>query len=473
MMINQLSQFRIDLYNVLPHRADAVINLIDSLASTPSAQSVVELSLSEFFRRKHSSVYDAVEQLFKPTSPQRAVEEHFDFQKELLRLSVPYLPQPIKRKFFLFGVDSVTLPRLYAYTLKDRAFVHQPTVIRGNKPITIGHSYSFLAALPEPKGGDYTHWVFPLSAQRIASTQKATEVAQKQFHLLLGQDDLGLRNQFCVAVGDTAYSAANYLFSTYQYENLVTIARLRGTRKLYRPHQVGKARKKKFRGRPQWYGKAVRINEVQLWQAPDESTTVQWTTTRGKTYTVTISAINNLRMRGKKKAPMHDKPLRGIRIEVTDQEGQAVYKNPLHLVVFGKRQNELTLPDIYDSFKERFNLEHFFRFGKQRLLLASAQTPIVETEENWCNIATLTYQQLFLARQEAQQVRQPWESKTKVAKKEKRAAKSPSATQRDFARIIRGIGTPAQSPKPRNKSNGRAQGFKPEPRPRFEVVKKT
>jgi hypothetical protein len=210
-----------------------------------------------------------------------------------------------------------------------------------------------------------------------------------------------------------------------------------------------------------------------LWQAPDEKTTVPWTTARGKTYTVTISAINNLRMRGKKKMPMHDKPFRSIRIEVTDQEGQAVYKNPLHLVAFGKRQNELTLLDIYNSFKERFNLEHFFRFGKQRLLLASAQTPIVETEENWCTMVVLAYQQLFLARQEAQHIRRPWETKTKVAKKEKGAAKSPSATQRDFARIIRGIGTPAQSPKPHNKSNGRAQGFKPKPRIRFEVVKKT
>jgi hypothetical protein len=182
MMITQLSQFRLDLYNTLPRRADAVLNLIDSLASTPAAQSVVELSLSELFDRQHSSVYDAVEHFFKPSSPQRVIEEHLDFQKGFLRLSLSYLAKPIKRKFFLFGIDSVTLPRLYAYTMEDRTFVHQPTVIRGNKPITIGHSYSFLAALPEPKGGDYTHWVFPLSAQRIASTQKATEVAQKQFH---------------------------------------------------------------------------------------------------------------------------------------------------------------------------------------------------------------------------------------------------------------------------------------------------
>jgi len=471
-MLEQLSRFRAELYNTLPNRADAVINLLDSLASTTSATSVVELSLSEFFCRQHSSVYDAVEHFFVPVSSQTTTTERLNFQTDLLRLRASYLPKPIKRKFSLLGVDSVTLPRLYAKTLEDRSFVHQPTVIRGNKPITIGHHYSFLVALPEPEVGDYTHWVVPLSAQRIMSSQKSTAVAQTQLHLLLGQDGLDLHDQLCVALGDAAYSAADYLFGLAQHDNLVAIARLRSNRKLYRPHRSG-AKKKKARGRPHWYGKAVRVNDERIWRTPDETITMPWTTTRGKTHTVTISVIKDLRMRGKKKMPMHDKPLKVIHIEVTDAEGKTVFKNPLHLVVAGKRQNELTLPEVYNAFKERFNLEHFFRFGKQRLLLASAQTPIVDTEENWCELVSLAYQQLFLARQAAQQIRNPWERKIKIDEQPKKAAKSPSATQRDFARIIRKIGTPAQSPKPRNKSNGRAQGFKPKPRVRLEVIKKT
>ena len=35
-----------------------------------------------------------------------------------------------------------------------------------------------------------------------------------------------------------------------------------------------------------------------------------------------------------------------------------------------------------ETFLQRFDIEHFFRFGKQRLLLTAAQTPNVETEEN-------------------------------------------------------------------------------------------
>lgn len=456
-MLEQLSRFRTELYNVLPNRADAVLNLLDSLSSTTTATSVVELSLSEFFRRRHSSVYDAVEHFFVPPASETATTERLNFQADLLRLRASYLPKPTQRKFSLFGVDSVPFPRLYAKTLEDRSFVHQPTMIRGNKPITIGHQYSFLVALPEPAPGDYRHWVVPLSAQRIASSQKSTAVAQTQVHLLLGQAGLDLQDQLCVVLGDATYSAADYLFALAQHDNLVVIARLRSNRKLYRPAS-SRTKKKKSPGRRQWYGKTVRMNDERIWRKSDETITMPWTTARGKTHTVTISVITDLRMRGKKKMPMHDKPLKAVRIEVMDAEGKPVFKKPLHLVVAGKRQQELTLAEIYNAFKERFNLEHFFRFGKQRLLLASAQTPIVDTEENWCELAGLAYLQLYLARQAAQQIRNPWERAMKTDEQPKKAAKSPSTTQRDFARIIRRIGTPAQLPKTRNKSNGRAHG---------------
>jgi len=49
MMLEQLYQFRFDLYNALPKRADAAFNLLDALASRPEAKSVVEIGLSSHF----------------------------------------------------------------------------------------------------------------------------------------------------------------------------------------------------------------------------------------------------------------------------------------------------------------------------------------------------------------------------------------------------------------------------------------
>ena len=472
-MVEQLSAFRSDLYNVLSKRADAVLDLVDALSSTSSASSVVELSLSGLFRREYPSVYDAVEHLFIASSADKETKERLKFRKKLLGLGASFIAKPITRNFLLFGVDGVSIPRLYADTLDDRSFVHQPTVIRGNKPITIGHSYSTLAFLPESVAGDYSHWIFPLSMQRVTSDQKATEVAQEQFQLLFNHDEFTLKDHLSVTVGDTAYSTPAYLCSNYQHKSFVTIDRLRSNRKLYRPYEVASDDYEKAQGHPRWYGEKIHVNDETLWQTPGESITVLWTTKRGKCYTVTVSGISNLRMRGKKNISMHDKPLKLVRILVTDEQGKAVYQHPIYLVICGQRQNELTLQEIYDAFKERFNLEHFFRFGKQRLLLARSQTPILQSEENWCDLVVLAYQQLFLARQAAKEVRKPWERKTDSNNHKAHTAKSPSQTQRDFERIIREIGTPAKPPKTRNKPNGRAKGFQPTQRVKVKVLKKT
>lgn len=49
---------------------------------------------------------------------------------------------------------------------------------------------------------------------------------------------------------------------------------------------------------------------------------------------------------------------------------------------------------------------------------------------------------------------------------------SPGRVAQAFPLILAAIGTPAQPPKTRGKSPGRAQGHQPFPRPRYPTVKK-
>ena len=138
-------------------------------------------------------------------------------------------------------------------------------------------------------------------------------------------------------------------------------------------------------------------------------------------------------------------------------------------MVIGTRREELSLIDAWQAYGQRYDLEHCFRFGKQRLLLTAYQTPVVEHEENWWHIVLLAYVQLWLARTLAQDLPRPWErylphTQTKVD--------APPRVQRDFGRIIRQIGTPALLPKPRGKSPGRAKGERPRRRNHPPVVKK-
>jgi hypothetical protein len=82
-------------------------------------------------------------------------------------------------------------------------------------------------------------------------------------------------------------------------------------------------------------------------------------------------------------------------------------------------------------------------------------------------IVALADTQLWLARHVAESLPLPWERYLPEA--ESKTA-SPSTVQRDFGRIIRQIGTPAQPPKPRGKSPGRAKGEQPPPRKYHPVV---
>ena len=72
------------------------------------------------------------------------------------------------------------LARPYAETLPDRGFVYQPNTIKGNKPIAIGHQYSFVTALPERDKEKIGPWVIPLTMQRVGSQANKELVGAEQ-----------------------------------------------------------------------------------------------------------------------------------------------------------------------------------------------------------------------------------------------------------------------------------------------------
>ncbi|GGA40752.1 hypothetical protein [Okeania sp. KiyG1] len=48
------------------------------------------------------------------------------------------------------------------------------------------------------------------------------------------------------------------------------------------------------------------------------------------------------------------------------------------LIAIGPRREELSLIDCYESYRQRYDMEHLFRFGKQKLLMTAYSTPDVE-----------------------------------------------------------------------------------------------
>lgn len=466
--IAQLEQFRQDLYQHFPKRADALMDLVDTLAGNTTARSPVELSLDTLFRREYCSVYDGIENLFVVSEPEKAAEERRAQEKQLVHLIAGTLPQPKQRKFWLFGNDVTPIPRRFAETLADRKYVHQPNTLQGNKPVTIGHDASILAVLPEKAHPTDAPWVVPLNVRRVSSDEKAGQVGAEQIRLVVTDESLPFHTALCVNVEDSGYSGVPHLGAVADIENLVTVVRLPGNRVVYRqpePIVAGDAAV----GHPTWYGKPFKLKAPETWGEPDQVAQTSFTTRGGRTFTVELQGWHDLLRRGKQDIPMYRYPFTLLRARVLDADGKPIHKKALWLLVIGKRRGELSLVEIWEAYARRYDLEHFFRFGKQRLLLTAFQTPEETHEQNWWQIVQIAYILLWLSRHLAVSLPNPWE---RYLPQTPNGVASPSATQRGFGRVIRQIGTPAAAPKRRGNSPGRRKGAKIPPRPQLPVVKK-
>ena len=80
MTLDKLKQFRSGVYTILGNAKDALFDLMDAVLVTRSVYSFVELSVSPVFRRRWSSIYEALEDGNPP-------------RKELMKLYIKQLPQ--------------------------------------------------------------------------------------------------------------------------------------------------------------------------------------------------------------------------------------------------------------------------------------------------------------------------------------------------------------------------------------------
>lgn len=449
------------MYSKLDKRVDAIVELLDAICSNPNARSVVELSLDPYFHRTHDSIYKAIGKF--------SIEE-------LAELVTQFIPEEKQRHWIPLVVDVTYAPREYAYTLEDRGFVYKPTVIQGNKPITIGHQYSTIVYHPEPEEKQSPHWVAPLSVQRVRTEEKKPNVAVKQIQSIMESSRFRESDELIAIAGDSDYSGVEYLYENQQYDNLVCVSRVRSDRTFHLPHIASDEElleKKGKGGRRKQYGKKFKLPDSTTWHAPSEEVRFEETNKKGETYIVQMERWDGMIMKGKnkpKRMAMYKHPFSLIRITSIDPEtGEPKYANAIWLLVMGKRRNEFSLQDIYDCYGERYDIEHFFRFSKQKLLLDSYQTPQVEYEENWWKLVHLAYLQLWLVRQEVQPIPRPWEDHLETSRKQ---IVTPATAQRAFPAIKCTFENNPSLPKPRGNSSGSQMGTKRTPRIRHPVVKK-
>lgn len=279
-IINVFKNFREQIYNFFSLRRDAAFELVDSLSSNTSANSVVDLSLNPVHRRNYCSITRVVDE-FYPENCDKKVKNN-----ELTKILSEQCITPLQKNFYLFGVDCTPNPRRYAPTQKDRGFVYAPNTISGNKPVTIGHQYSIAAYLPEKIGENAPPWILPLACHRVTTDEKGPLIGMQQITRCLESQEK-FKNKLCVVAADSAYSSPECLVESAKNPNQVQVSRVRSNRVFH--YQASEEISTKI-GRKKQFGDQFKLKDEMTWYEPDEKIEFTATTKKAKRKLLKLNA---------------------------------------------------------------------------------------------------------------------------------------------------------------------------------------
>lgn len=479
-----MKQFCHSILQLKIAKSKALVNLVMGLASQPNANSTVSISSSPCYHYQFSSISKSIADIYI-SSEEKEGRERASIEKLFLSLKKTYFPKPFK-KFWLLNTDSSPLIRAYSPTLPARRYVYKANK-KGKSPVEIGYEFSCvgLSGRRPLYGMREAAWNLPLNMRLIPVYENKNSFTAKQVNALLDNKELPFGQELTVNALDSNYASPEYIADTYEQANLVNVIRLASNRNVWKKlsEEEQKERREsnaKNNGANAIFGQKCKLNEVNDWSLPcDGEECFGIKLASGKRCMVVVQVWDDMLHRSKRGKNMKDKPFRLVRIKLlkVNEEGEVgapMFKRDLWLGVWGKRNTELSLEEIFWSYRNRFDIEHFFRFGKQKLLLDKFQSPKEESLDNWLDVVSLAYWMLWVGCEEAKYDCPKWQQYDKSRKNRiKYSLKpSPSEVQRQLEGIIWGFEQTPFLPKPRKKGKGRKEGMKLPKKKRYPVIKK-
>jgi DDE superfamily endonuclease len=448
-----LSRFRAGLRACFTRRGDALFELADAmLCAQGPVRSPVELSLEPEFRRGHGSVYEALAQ--------------GRISRERLRHLLVARSAPARAgEPLMFAIDTTPLARPDAEYAGERTMVQVRG--KGGDRWLPGWPISVLVGI----GWGSSCWVDPVEARRLRPGEEHTDVTISQITGLL--KDLAATGK--QQAGDppplVLLDAGNYatdLTCALARYDVQLLVRLRSTRVFYRdpaPRQPGQM------GAPPRHGAEFSCSDPARRHAPDFEHTAQ----SGLYGTVTVRAWTGLHQKlgstGRWASWPRDKPLpivRGTVLHVVVGHLPDGRKPPKDLWLWHAGPVPADPGLLWKACLRRFDQEHFHRFAKVYLGLASARLNSAAATDRWVALAMAAYAQLRLARHLVDDLRRPWHPRPDPGK-----PLSPCKVRLGFRRLRARIGTPAGSPKPTRPGPGRPKGSKNRPKSKRPPYRKS
>jgi hypothetical protein len=451
--LSVLSRFRIEFYDCLYTRADALFELTDAvLCADGPVKSLVELTLAAEHRRGHGAMYDALNAgWLEPTRLRR------------LLTSLP-LPRAADGRIVL-AVDVSSWLRPDAPTSPDRLFCHVYGRAKSNSQLIPGWPYSFVAALESGR----TSWTAVLDAVRLGPADDVTAVTAAQLREVVGRVIAGGHwsegDADILIVMDAGYDVTRLAFVLADLP-VALVGRLRSDRVMLR--DAGESRSGPRGGRPRKHGGVFTLAKPDSWHDPDVTTSTD-TTRYGQ---AEATAWDRLHPRLACRGPWLDHEgelpiLHGtlIRLTVEHLPGDRDPK-PLWLwsSITGADTTHIDL--LWQAYLRRFDLEHTFRLFKQTLGWTAPKFRSAETADLWTWLIIAAHTQLRLARPLAEDLRRPWEKPAAPHRL------TPARVRRGFRNIRATTARPTSVPKPSHPGPGRPTGSKNRrPAPRHDVGK--
>lgn len=417
---------RHQLWQCFTRSADALFELADALTCESAARSLPELSLSPLFRRKWSSVYEALSdgriegQRWSEVWTEALLTEH---------------EGPV-----WISLDSTSIARPEAETSPDRGMIYVSNLPHAKRPVSVGWQFSTVMLLPKRRSS----WGAILSQQRINSEQTAVGIAVSQLECLRPLLPDGVR-----VLADRWYPTGAFLAACQRLE-VEALMRLKRNRKLYRAAPAALAGK---RGAPRKDGDLFQGSKPETWGEPDQ----QWQGSDEAGKPIQVTAWHHLHLRQAREIEVSV-------YRVQRERAKGTRRDPLESWFCFRGPVPLPLCEVVSTYRYRFSHEHTYRFLKQDLFWTKAHVRTPEQFERWSLIVATALNALVLASELGQASFRPWERRREVI--------TPRQVRRCMPAILPQLGTPARMPKTRGKSPGRAKGTSIAKAKRYQVIRK-
>jgi hypothetical protein len=429
--IDHLQSFRGAVYRTLGQRKDTLFELAEAALVSPSRATTVRLSLPPLYRRGWASAPTALRQGSVDGSQLQRLFQHG------LAAAVPSA-RPV------WAVDGTIWPRPAAHTSPERTWGHAVRPGRPQTGVVPAWEYQWLVDVPAPTGS----WVRPLDVARrrpAAGTPTALAVAQVRTALAVRPVDAPRP----VITADSQYDPIGLAQAGLAVDWLV---RLTPRRRFYRPPGPYPGRGTRVRK----HGGVFRLSDPTT-QGPPAAQAETVDPAHGR---VQVRVWCDLHTQWAVDCPLVLVCIRLARLPRRDRSPA-----PLWLAWLGGAL-PADLLDLWRWYRQRFTVEHGFRFLKQELGWTTVRPRAPEAADRWSWLLAAMLWELWLLRPIVADQRLPWEPPLPPLRL------TPGRVRRAASGILAALSSPARPPRPRGKSPGRAPGQGPGPRQRYPVVRR-